>query len=112
MISYYIQFKGEIWDIENSDYQNYFTDITPFTTCVEVELYQYGSAYVEVINNEPIIQEFTGKFEFVHNNKNIGYWEIPSENSHFELICLGLISIYNTFNKQKEEGIPFKLDTL
>ncbi|KAL6601107.1 hypothetical protein U3516DRAFT_843960 [Neocallimastix sp. 'constans'] len=111
MNSYYIQFKGEIWDIENSDYQNYFTDITPFSTCSEVEVYQYGSAQIEVIENEPIIQEFTGKFEFVYKNKTIGFWEIPQEHNQFELACLGLTSIYKNFNKQKERGIPFKLDT-
>jgi len=112
MISYYIQFKGELWDIEDSDYQNYFSDITPFTNCSEIELYQYGSAYVEVIDNQPIIQEFTGKYEFVYNDNTIGFWKIPPEYSAFEFICLGLTSIYKSFCKQKEKKLPYQLDTL
>ncbi|KAG4098388.1 hypothetical protein H8356DRAFT_1039909 [Neocallimastix lanati (nom. inval.)] len=78
MISYEIQFQGELWDIQNSDYQNYFSNKTPFINCSEVELYQYGSATVEVINNEPIIQDFIGEFEFVYQNNSLRFWEIPS----------------------------------
>jgi len=112
MISYEIQFQGELWDIQNSDYQNYFSNKTPFINCSEVELYQYGSATVEVINNEPIIQDFIGEFEFVYQNNSLRFWEIPSGYSNFELICLGLVSIYKSFCKQKEKGLPFQLDTL
>ncbi|KAL6632148.1 hypothetical protein U3516DRAFT_736670 [Neocallimastix sp. 'constans'] len=90
MITYPIEFKGELWDIEESDYYNYFR--------------VFCQALVEVKNNEPIIIEFTGEFEFVYNNHSLGFWEIPSH-------C-GLTSIYKQFYQQRQDNKPYKLDTV
>ncbi|KAL6591746.1 hypothetical protein U3516DRAFT_769034 [Neocallimastix sp. 'constans'] len=44
MSIYNILFQGELWDIEEEDYYNYFDNITYFKECSEVEIYQYGNA--------------------------------------------------------------------
>ncbi|KAG4090753.1 hypothetical protein H8356DRAFT_954194, partial [Neocallimastix lanati (nom. inval.)] len=62
---------GDIWIIEDSDYENYFTDITPFQYCDDIYLYQIGQAHVIVTNNELIIEEFVGHFEFFYCNESV-----------------------------------------
>jgi len=47
MSIYNILFQGELWDIEEEDYYNYFDNITYFKECSEVEIYQYGNAEVQ-----------------------------------------------------------------
>jgi len=39
MTEYNILFKGDIWDILNSDYENYFYETTPFEECEEIKIY-------------------------------------------------------------------------
>jgi len=75
-----------------------------------VEIYQFGTAVVEIIKQEPIITQFIRKFEFVHNDQSLGFWFIPENCSNFELVCLGLKSIFRSFSIQKDLNQEFKLD--
>jgi len=112
MTVYDITFKGDIWDIEITDYENYFIDITPFQDCSDIHLYQTGQAHV-IVNkyNELIIEEFVGYFEFVYKEQSLGIWEIPEEYNIFRQACLGLAKIYKYFRKQKLNNKPYKLIT-
>jgi len=65
-----------------------------------------------VINNEPIIQEFSGYFEFTRNDLSLGFWTIPKNNNIFWQACLGLTSIFKQFRQQKLNNQPYKLNTL